>query len=171
MRGESTRLGRRTLGGSSRRIPANSARIGRRRRRVEQAVQTGRTLLVGLGGGEVAMFLGRFFCMLVRSVLRMGAHIVSRDEFGHLRSERRRFRSALAGFFGVISRVVEGVFSEIFRFEIIVGIIAHGRRPMTGSRGILESQAIFQIVEFWNLQIHLCSTLSVKAGTIPHSRR
>ena len=67
----------------------------RRRRRVEQAVQTGRTLLVGLGGGEVAMFLGRFFRMLVRSVLRMGAHIVSRDEFGHLRSERRRFREAL----------------------------------------------------------------------------
>ena len=35
---------------------------------------------------------------------------------------------------------------------------------MTGSRSILESQAILQIVEFWNLQIHLCSTLSVKAG-------
>ena len=95
-------------------------------RRVEQSVQTGRTLLVGLRSNEVAMLLGRLVRMLIRSILRMGAHIIGRNELGHLRSERRRLRSALIGFFGVISRIVESVLSEVLRLEIIVGIIAHG---------------------------------------------
>lgn len=113
----------------------------------------------------------------------MRTHIVGRYEFRHLRSERYGGRRVLARLAGIIGVVVERVLAEILLAEIVVGVVVaiimrlfmRGRR--TRMRSVLEPEAVFeieailQIVEFGDLQIHVVSPYPSSETVSSHSRR
>ena len=95
----------------------------------------------------------------------MGAHIVGRHQFRHLRREGDGSGRVFARLARIIGVVVERVFAEVLLVEfVVVGIVVRRRRTRMG--GVLEPKPVFQVeatfelVEFRNLQVHLCFTLS-----------